>query len=340
MNRSLYAWGFAGGSAIVAFFMATAPAYAFTARIDLQTLGNGSGQVVVSATSTNYYPLTGYNGESCSGTEDCHLGNLTPQSSKTVFVTFGQPTCSQGVYSSYGACQLDGYQYSHLISVIGPPGCTGDLPQTIKQPCSLSACGPAYTQNTGTVSGGEQTFINLITGALSNLLNGDISGAIGTLTGNSNSGQLPPEPTISSGQASPSQGTVWTDPQTGTQFYGGNEFVQIPGTFSGGGTDLGSEYDVNKSTATIIKVGELVPVGSQPPSTTGSTAEPLPAIPNVPLPTTSVNPIQVNFYIPPDFHNLPSADILPPENQNQLSTSFEPFNPTVPVAPPMNPCRQ
>ncbi|MBI3046380.1 MAG: hypothetical protein HYY86_02495 [Candidatus Harrisonbacteria bacterium] len=124
------------------FFNGLAEA-AYEVKVNLNTLGGGTGRVIFSATSSRDFEFSGWSGESCIGKGLCVLGDLIPKSSKIVIASFNAPLCTEFTYSDFGACQLDGTARRTVTSA-GPLGCVGGDPVTSRG-CFYDPCARAQT---------------------------------------------------------------------------------------------------------------------------------------------------------------------------------------------------
>ncbi len=366
IKKSLFYPAVSLASVLVSFFL-IGSASAYTAKINIQSGGNGTGQVTLSATSSNYFPFTGWAGETCIGAGPCELKNLSPQTSKTVFVSFGQPTCSDFIYSAFGACQLDGYQYSNFVAAIGPPGCTSDQSPApvIRQPCvsvTASACGSAYGQNLTTapdLSGSQQGIIDQWISGIVDFFTGGAQTQTGTEPGvstgaspapvtnvgvNSAGGSrgyidpasgafVPPGATppsaasVGGGIVDLGSGAYYTDPKTGDIYYGSHPTAPI----TGGGVDAGTSYDVITTSGTVVKIGTLPstlpPAPAPAPATQGTSAASAPLL-------ELRYPVEPDIIVTAPRYVPPSNPPTPPATDDYFSNPFAPSPITY------NPCRQ
>ena len=125
-------------SILISFFLASLASAAYKVKVNLSTLGGGTGKVTFSATSSHDFEFFGWSGESCIGNRFCILMGLVPNSSKVVTASFNAPVCVEFTYSEFGACQLSGFSYRTVVAA-GPPRCVGGNP-AISKGCFYDPC--------------------------------------------------------------------------------------------------------------------------------------------------------------------------------------------------------
>lgn len=227
------------------FFIGSAAA-AYEVKVNLNTLGGGTGRVIFSATSSRDFEFSGWSGEACIGKDQCILRNLISKSSKTVIAVFNAPLCTEFTYSEWGGCQLDGTRRRAVTSA-GPSGCVGGNPIT-SQGCFYDPCLRAQTL-TDTVS---DTWINLVkkfSDIWDSAKEGDFTGVVDKtielVIGTDKTGYLPSVPPEAIGGGAPVEGGKFDVIGKGGQKVGaGGGVVTIPAPAPkpvpvGGEIDLG-----------------------------------------------------------------------------------------------------
>ena len=164
------------------FFITGSALAANELNVYLNTAGTGKGQVTLSATSSGEFEFHGWSGESCIGKGKCGLRDLKRGiSKKKVTAAFGAPTCTEFIYSGFGACQLDGTSRRTVITAL-PPGCEGGSP-IISTSCFYNPCafGTTFQGSVGDSGSGGGWLDGLKSSAKKfgdAVKNGDLGGAL------------------------------------------------------------------------------------------------------------------------------------------------------------------
>ena len=167
-NRRLYI--IVSLASTAALFFLVRPAAAYEVKVNLNTLGGGTGDVTFAAASSNDFEFSGWSGESCAGRAPCALRGLNPNSSKTVIAVFNVPVCTEFTYSEFSACQLDGMTHRVVISA-GPSGCVGGNPVT-SQGCFYDPCASAQEVKPPSLFDRFKDVINGIVNGIDSIING------------------------------------------------------------------------------------------------------------------------------------------------------------------------